>query len=102
VAGSPHAAPVARALTEVAAAACSLGEPTMTAVANASVAAAAQLRAAGIEAPSELLGSPPPGAPSGGWLGGGAPPPPSSSAAPGPAGVPIDPSWPRPPVPGSG
>src|SRR5262249_39171130 len=45
-AGSPHAPEYARALTEVAASACGLGEPTMRVVANASVAAAAQLRAA--------------------------------------------------------
>jgi Holliday junction resolvasome RuvABC ATP-dependent DNA helicase subunit len=59
-AGSSHAGTVARALTEVAAAACSLGEPTMTAVTNASVAAAAYLRAAGIETSPSLLGSPAP------------------------------------------
>jgi adenylate kinase family enzyme len=46
-AGSPAAAPYARALTEVASAACSLGEPTMRVIGNASVAAAAQLQAAG-------------------------------------------------------
>jgi adenylate kinase family enzyme len=49
---SPHAAAYARALTEVAAASCGLGEPTMRVVANASVAAAAQLRAAGLALPS--------------------------------------------------
>jgi Holliday junction resolvasome RuvABC ATP-dependent DNA helicase subunit len=63
---SPHAETVARALTEVAAAACSLGEPTMTAVTNASVAAAAYLRAAGIETSPSLLGSPLAGSPAGG------------------------------------
>ena len=46
-AGSPAAVPYARALTEVASAACSLGEPTMRVIGNASVAAAAQLQAAG-------------------------------------------------------
>ncbi len=46
-AGSPAAAAYARALTEVASAACSLGEPTMRVIGNASVAAAAQLQAAG-------------------------------------------------------
>jgi adenylate kinase family enzyme len=44
-AGSPAAASYARALTEVASAACDLGEPTMRVVGNASVAAAAQLQA---------------------------------------------------------
>jgi hypothetical protein len=57
-AGGPGAAGYARALTEVAAAACSLGEPTMRVVANASTAAAAQLAAAqlaaGGAAPGEL------------------------------------------------
>ena len=43
--GSPSAASYARALTEVASAACDLGEPTMRVVGNASVAAAAQLQA---------------------------------------------------------
>jgi hypothetical protein len=46
-AGDGHAVDYARALTEVAAAACSLGEPTIRATANASVAAAAYLEAAG-------------------------------------------------------
>jgi hypothetical protein len=50
-AGGWGAAGYARALTEVAAAACSLGEPTMRVVANASVAAAAQLAAAGVNTP---------------------------------------------------
>jgi hypothetical protein len=45
-AGVPAAVGYARALTEVAAAACSLGEPTMRVVANASAASAAQLAAA--------------------------------------------------------
>lgn len=42
---SGYAGEYARALTEVAAAACSLGEPTLRVVGNASVAAAAQLAA---------------------------------------------------------
>ncbi len=46
-AGSPGAPGYARALTEVAASACGLGEPSITVVAAASGAAAAQLRAAG-------------------------------------------------------
>jgi Holliday junction resolvasome RuvABC ATP-dependent DNA helicase subunit len=45
--GDPTA--YAQALTEVAASACDLGEPSMRVVSNASVAAAAQLRAAGIQ-----------------------------------------------------
>jgi Holliday junction resolvasome RuvABC ATP-dependent DNA helicase subunit len=79
-AGSPHAATVAKALTEVAAAACSLGEPTMVAVANASVAAAAQLRAAGVEPSPALLGVP--STPPGRLPGAGAPGPHSGSAVP--------------------
>lgn len=47
---SPGAASYARALVEVCAAACQLGEATMRVVANASVASAAQLRAAGLAA----------------------------------------------------
>jgi adenylate kinase family enzyme len=46
--GSPFSVPYAEALAEVVSAACSLGEPTMRVVGNASVAAAAQLRAAGV------------------------------------------------------
>ena len=46
-AGDSRAVDYARALTEVAAAACSLGEPTIRATANAAVAAAAYLEAAG-------------------------------------------------------
>jgi len=57
-AGSPRAVDYARALTEVAAASCGLGEPTMRVVANASVAAAAQLRAAGLAAPLGTPGTP--------------------------------------------
>ena len=45
--GSSHSAPYAQALAEVASAACDLGEPTMRVIGNASVAAAAQLTAAG-------------------------------------------------------
>jgi Cdc6-like AAA superfamily ATPase len=44
---SPEKVPYAEALAEVASAACSLGEPTMRVIGNASVAAAAQLQAAG-------------------------------------------------------
>ena len=50
--GSPEAARYAEALAEVVSAACSLGEPTMRVIGNASVAAAAQLKAAGARAPS--------------------------------------------------
>ncbi|GAA0604209.1 AAA family ATPase [Kribbella sandramycini] len=46
-AGSPEKVAYAEALAEVASAACMLGEPTMRVVGNASVAAAAQLQAAG-------------------------------------------------------
>jgi predicted AAA+ superfamily ATPase len=46
-AGSAEKAAYADALAEVASAACTLGEPTMRVVGNASVAAAAQLQAAG-------------------------------------------------------
>ncbi|HET6295276.1 MAG TPA: AAA family ATPase [Kribbella sp.] len=45
--GSPEKIPYAEALAEVASAACALGEPTMRVIGNASVAAAAQLQAAG-------------------------------------------------------
>jgi hypothetical protein len=51
-AGSPAAADYARALVEVSSAACTLGEPTITVVANASVAAAAYLDAAGVRPPA--------------------------------------------------
>ncbi len=47
---SPVAGEYAKALVGVTAAACDLGEPTVRAVANASIAAAAQLRAAGVRA----------------------------------------------------
>ncbi|NIK56634.1 AAA family ATPase [Kribbella shirazensis] len=46
--GSQERASYAEALAEVASAACTLGEPTMRVVGNASVAAAAQLQAAGV------------------------------------------------------
>ncbi|WP_371405013.1 AAA family ATPase [Kribbella sp. NBC_00662] len=45
--GSTEKAAYAEALAEIASAACTLGEPTMRVVGNASVAAAAQLQAAG-------------------------------------------------------
>jgi AAA+ superfamily predicted ATPase len=45
--GSTRSVPYAEALAEVVSAACSLGEPTMRVIGNASVAAAAQLGAAG-------------------------------------------------------
>jgi hypothetical protein len=45
--GSPEKIPYAEALAEIASAACTLGEPTMRVIGNASVAAAAQLQAAG-------------------------------------------------------
>ncbi len=61
-AGSADAEPYARALTEVASAACGLGEPTVRVIANASTAAAAQLTAVGA--------APPPLAAAQGLLGG--------------------------------
>lgn len=64
-AGSGHAQEYARALTEVAAGACALGEPTIRVVANASIAAAAQLRAAGVNPPMPAGLVPPGVAPSG-------------------------------------
>jgi hypothetical protein len=60
-AGSPHAPDYARALVEVASAACALGEPTITVVANASVAAAAQLDAAGVRPPAPQVPTATPG-----------------------------------------
>jgi adenylate kinase family enzyme len=45
--GSARSVPYAEALAEVVSAACGLGEPTMRVIGNASVAAAAQLNAAG-------------------------------------------------------
>ena len=69
--GSPERAGYAEALAEVVSAACALGEPTMRVVGNASVAAAAQLNAAGARSLSgvptgptlahEALGGLPPG-----------------------------------------
>ncbi|GAA1563903.1 hypothetical protein GCM10009804_20760 [Kribbella hippodromi] len=56
-AGSPERVAYARALAEVASAACTLGEPTMRVVGNASVAAAAQLQAAGAQ-PAQLGAAP--------------------------------------------
>ncbi|MEO6411383.1 MAG: AAA family ATPase [Pedococcus sp.] len=50
--GSPSARTYAEALAEVASAACQLGEPTMRVIGNASVAAAAQLSAVPVPAPS--------------------------------------------------
>ena len=52
--GSSHKVPYAEALAEVATAACDLGEPTMRVIGNASVAAAAQLTAAGARARTDL------------------------------------------------
>ena len=52
--GSSHSVPYARALAEVVSAACGLGEPTMRVIGNASVAAAAQLTAAGARARTDL------------------------------------------------
>ena len=48
--GSPISVPYAEALAEVVSAACDLGDPTMRVIGNASVAAAAQLTAAGARA----------------------------------------------------
>jgi SpoVK/Ycf46/Vps4 family AAA+-type ATPase len=53
-AGSGQVRAYAKALVEVASAACELGEPTITVVANASVASAAQLGAAGVRPPSPI------------------------------------------------
>ena len=61
-AGAPAAAGYARALTEVAAAACSLGEPTIRVVANASAASAAQLAA--VQTPGDHARIPAPAGPS--------------------------------------
>jgi adenylate kinase family enzyme len=49
-AGSSQAEPYARALTEVVASACTLGEPSLSSIADASVIAASQLRAVGVGA----------------------------------------------------
>jgi hypothetical protein len=59
--GSPHAADYAHALAGVASAACSLGEPTVRVIGNASVAAAAQLQAVGAQptvVPAQALPGP--------------------------------------------
>ncbi|MFF1821830.1 AAA family ATPase [Kribbella sp. NPDC058245] len=58
-AGSPEKIPYAEALAELASASCTLGEPTMRVVGNASVAAAAQLQAAGAR-PLQVVSTPPP------------------------------------------
>jgi adenylate kinase family enzyme len=50
--GSSRSVPYAEALAEVVSSACGLGEPTMRVIGNASVAAAAQLRAAGARPPA--------------------------------------------------
>jgi len=50
--GSSLSAPYAKAMAEVASAACDLGEPTMRVIGNASVAAAAQLTATGQHPPT--------------------------------------------------
>jgi hypothetical protein len=55
--GSAEKVAYAEALAEVASAACTLGEPTMRVVGNASVAAAAQLQAAGAR-PLQTAGGP--------------------------------------------
>jgi adenylate kinase family enzyme len=58
--GSAVGAPYAQALAEVASAACSLGEPTMRVIGNASVAASAQLTAVGLRATLPSAGTTPP------------------------------------------
>jgi AAA+ superfamily predicted ATPase len=57
--GSAEKVAYAQALAEVASAACTLGEPTMRVVGNASVAAAAQLQAAGAR-PLQVASAPQP------------------------------------------
>jgi SpoVK/Ycf46/Vps4 family AAA+-type ATPase len=57
--GSPLSLPYAEALAEVVSSACGLGEPTMRVVGNASVAAAAQLTAAGVQSPARSGGTSP-------------------------------------------
>ena len=54
--GSAQAAPYARALVDVASAACSLGEPTLRVIGNAAVTSAAQLAA--VAAPGSPAGRP--------------------------------------------
>ena len=61
--GSSHTVAYAKALAGVVSAACSLGEPTMRVVGNASVAAAAQLTAAGARPAYSLTAKPPTTAP---------------------------------------
>src|SRR5262245_9577212 len=56
--GSPERIAYAEALAEVASAACALGEPTMRVIGNASVAAAAQLNAAGARSLSGVPAGP--------------------------------------------
>ncbi len=58
-AGSGEATAYARALAEVASAACALGEPTLRVTGNAAVAAAAQLGAANPRTVSPSVGMPP-------------------------------------------
>src|SRR5450631_3098473 len=58
--GSPLSVPYAQALAEVVSSACGLGEPTMRVVGNASVAAAAQLTAAGVQSPTPWRATSPP------------------------------------------
>jgi hypothetical protein len=83
-AGGWGASGYARALTDVAAAACSLGEPTMRVIANASAAAGAQLAAAGLSpAPP---GPARPGAPRSPAPPPGPPDPTTGSVAAAPAG----------------
>jgi Cdc6-like AAA superfamily ATPase len=60
--GSSDSVPYAKALAEVVSAACSLGEPTMRVIGNASVAASAQLTAAGGRSATPSTGTSP-GAP---------------------------------------
>ena len=57
--GSPEKTAYAEALAEVASAACALGEPTMRVIGNASVAAAAQLNAAGARSLTGVPTGPP-------------------------------------------
>jgi SpoVK/Ycf46/Vps4 family AAA+-type ATPase len=59
--GSSVSVPYAQALAEVASAACSLGEPTMRVIGNASVAASAQLTAAGVRPATASTGTTPTG-----------------------------------------
>jgi SpoVK/Ycf46/Vps4 family AAA+-type ATPase len=62
--GSPQTAPYAQALAEVVSAACGLGEPTMRVIGNASVAAGAQLTAAGVRPAIPSAGTAPSSTPS--------------------------------------